>query len=476
MKNLKPFIASSLMLMTIMSMPLVSFADNNKDKGEKNRGVKIENRNEIESEKGDDSRSAWSKLTGFFGNKNVNTNLAVSTTIPNISGITAPTVLKVGETGTWSVKATDPQNGSLSYAVIWGDETSNPTARMAPSFVQTSTFSHTYANAGKYNITFTVSNSAGEKATSSTTVHVGGASVTQAPVISNLTAVSNNPRHATITWTTDIRSNSVIWYSTTSPVNTSIDPKVIGHNKKVLNHRINLNKLQPGTKYYVIVGSENGAGKTLSSETSFTTAGLSDNSTPVITSVTGNTEITAGDTATLTVNAYDPKNGTLSYSADWGDSVPSMLSRSFWSGQPFVQTSTFTHVYSAPGTYTATFTTENSAGKKATSKITISVKPQNPVDTTAPVISNIGIQVGNTTSTISWTTNELATGKVFYSTVTPVDVNTATSVSDANLVASHSLNITGLSANTLYHFIVVSSDGSSNKTTSSEGTFTTTAL
>ncbi|MDE1975418.1 MAG: hypothetical protein KGI49_02835, partial [Patescibacteria group bacterium] len=46
---------------------------------------------------------------------------AVGNLPPVISGISSPTVLQVGQTGTWSVNASDPQNGTLSYSVDWGD-------------------------------------------------------------------------------------------------------------------------------------------------------------------------------------------------------------------------------------------------------------------------------------------------------------------------------------------------------------------
>lgn len=473
MKNLKPFILGSLMIMTIAVTPLISLADN--EKNESTEGGKVEQHTKIESRSEDKSHSIWGKLSNLFVKNKANITVATSATAPRISGITAPTVLKVNETGTWAIKASDPQNESLSYSVDWGDTASvSPTARMAPAFVQTSTFTHAYTNPGEYRITFTVSNSLGEKSTSSTTVHIVGTSVST-PVISNVIAQSRSPQHANITWTTDRKSTSNVWYSTTSPVVTTGNANV-SRNGKTKNHKIAINNLQPNTTYYVVVGSENSAGKTMSSEISFKTKAQIDTSTPVITSVTGSQQVTAGDTATVTVNAYDPNNGTLSYSADWGDTTPSMLSRMFSFAPVFVQSSTFTHVYTAPGEYTATFTAENSAGLKSTSSLTITVKPRSPIDTTAPIMSNMSIQTGASTSTISWTTNEASSSKVFYSTTTPVDVTTATSVSNDALVTSHSLNITGLSANTLYHIIVVSSDGSSNKTMSSETSFTTTAL
>ena len=97
---------------------------------------------------------------------------------PVISGITAPTTLNVGQTGTWTVNAYDQENGSLGYLVNWGD---TPNAYPTPAnnvsqvpFVQTSTFTHSYATAGAYTVAFTVKDNVGQTVSTSATVQVGG--------------------------------------------------------------------------------------------------------------------------------------------------------------------------------------------------------------------------------------------------------------------------------------------------------------
>ncbi|MCX6753671.1 MAG: fibronectin type III domain-containing protein [Candidatus Nomurabacteria bacterium] len=91
---------------------------------------------------------------------------------------------------------------------------------------------------------------------------------TTAPVISNVAAtLSNNVKKAKVSWTTDIKANSIVWYSTTSPVDTSVKGiTTMKRNNRTLNHKIELKRLLPNTKYYVVVGSANGIGKTLSTE------------------------------------------------------------------------------------------------------------------------------------------------------------------------------------------------------------------
>jgi hypothetical protein len=99
---------------------------------------------------------------------------------PVIYGFEAPTQLKVGATGTWSVKASDPENGSLSYTIEWGDRAVDAPAGMMPypvqeSSKQQSSFTHAYSYPGEYKVIITVRDSAGATAQSSaTTVVVAG--------------------------------------------------------------------------------------------------------------------------------------------------------------------------------------------------------------------------------------------------------------------------------------------------------------
>lgn len=101
--------------------------------------------------------------------------------------------------------------------------------------------------------------------------------------------------------------------------------------------------------------------------------------------------------------------------------------------------------------------------------------PTTTPDTIAPVLSAVTSTVtGSTTATVGWTTNEAATSKVYYGTTTPVDMNTALVQSDATLVTTHTMNLSGLSASTTYYMIPESRDAANNVGTSSQISFTTT--
>lgn len=99
---------------------------------------------------------------------------------PTVSGLSGPTTLNVNQSGTWTITASDPENGPLSYSVNWGEATSYLTSAAAPSsesFQQTSIFTHSYASAGTYTVSVIVTDSAGQAAKAATTVKVGDAPV-----------------------------------------------------------------------------------------------------------------------------------------------------------------------------------------------------------------------------------------------------------------------------------------------------------
>lgn len=108
---------------------------------------------------------------------------------PVISGVSGPTALGVGEQGTWTITAYDPNKGTLSYSVVWGDEPTTLGSAARPqtsSIQQTATFTHVYAAPGTYNPRFTVSNANGLSAQTSLSVTVGKEEGSTQPLISNI--------------------------------------------------------------------------------------------------------------------------------------------------------------------------------------------------------------------------------------------------------------------------------------------------
>jgi phosphodiesterase/alkaline phosphatase D-like protein len=96
-----------------------------------------------------------------------------------------------------------------------------------------------------------------------------------------------------------------------------------------------------------------------------------------------------------------------------------------------------------------------------------------PPDTTPPVISGLGVgSISPTGATVSWTTDEASDAQVEFGATSAYGSSTAL---DATLVIAHSQALTGLAANSLYHYRVKSRDAAGNQATSDDFTFTTAA-
>ncbi len=94
------------------------------------------------------------------------------------------------------------------------------------------------------------------------------------------------------------------------------------------------------------------------------------------------------------------------------------------------------------------------------------------VDITAPLISGAAVSdIFSTSAKVSWTTNENADARVDYGTTTAYGSVAA----DASFTGSHSLTLSGLSANTTYHYKVTSKDSAGNTVVSADATFSTSA-
>jgi hypothetical protein len=92
-------------------------------------------------------------------------------------------------------------------------------------------------------------------------------------------------------------------------------------------------------------------------------------------------------------------------------------------------------------------------------------------DTVPPVISSVvASNIGSSSATISWTTNESADGQVAYG---PSETYGQSSVLNPAMVTAHTQTLTGLTPGTLYHVAVTSRDAAGNSATSGDFVFTT---
>lgn len=86
-------------------------------------------------------------------------------------------------------------------------------------------------------------------------------------------------------------------------------------------------------------------------------------------------------------------------------------------------------------------------------------------------ITNVSLSVTDTSAVFTWTTSLPTTGSVQYGTTSGY----GSSVNDTTLGTSHSVTISSLSASTVYHYLVLSTDQSNNTANISDRTFTTSA-
>ena len=84
---------------------------------------------------------------------------------PVVSSVTKPSFLTAGQSGIWTVLASDSDGDTLAYGAVWGDGTPD-------SSLTVSTLSHSYSAAGTYTAKFLVSDGKGEKAAKDVVVTV----------------------------------------------------------------------------------------------------------------------------------------------------------------------------------------------------------------------------------------------------------------------------------------------------------------
>ena len=102
----------------------------------------------------------------------------------------------------------------------------------------------------------------------------------------------------------------------------------------------------------------------------------------------------------------------------------------------------------------------------------IAASPIDITDVTAPIIAEVAVSdITDSAATITWTTDEPATSQVEYGLT--IGYGTITTL-DESLVTTHSVGLSGLDADTIYHFRVKSKDVLDNERVSEDYTFTTT--
>src|SRR3989338_6090252 len=95
-------------------------------------------------------------------------------------------------------------------------------------------------------------------------------------------------------------------------------------------------------------------------------------------------------------------------------------------------------------------------------------------DIAPPTISKVQtIDITEISANITWTTNESASGEVYYAPSSPITATSTVKIIGENNITSHNISLTGLSSSKTYFYVAVSKDVAGNIATSSEQSFTT---
>jgi hypothetical protein len=187
-----------------------------------------------------------------------------------------------------------------------------------------------------------------------------------------------------------------------------------------------------------------------------------DTTAPVI------SNIISRPTATISEVAWDT-NESASYKFWYGATTTLALGTPDKTGGASVHQTISLSGLSSDTTYRFVIASADASGNTSTSTEQ-SFKTAVIPDTTAPVISSLSASaVTESGATISWNTDEITTGKVKYATTTPL----SNVLEDTTLALTHSFHLAGLIASSTYRYMVSSTDGAGNATSSAELEFTT---
>lgn len=185
---------------------------------------------------------------------------------------------------------------------------------------------------------------------------------------------------------------------------------------------------------------------------------------PVISTVSTSAVTTSSATITWTTN--EPATSRVAYGTSTNYTHLSVFNNAKVTSHSVTITG-----LSASTTYHFSVRSRDGSNNLATSTNYTFTTPALP-DTTAPIISLLATTSTTASSTtVTWSTNENATSKVYYSIFSPVDTNASSTLSfgTTTLTMQHSTTLLGLSASTTYYLLIESRDASNNT-----GTTTTT--
>lgn len=284
---------------------------------------------------------------------------------------------------------------------------------------------------------------------------------TTPPIVSNLRVVNILQNSATVLWDTNEPATSRVNYG----LSDSYGSNEIGDGGGlVLSHRVDLSGLTADAIYhYDVVTADASGNTTTTADDIFRTLSGTDVTPPVISNIQVINITETG--ATVTWDTNEPANSKVEYG----------LTTSYELGQVTAADFVTSHSLALSGLTQRTLyhfrvTSADSSGNTAVS-VDQNFTTTAPPDFTSPVISNIRvINITETSATVTWETDEPATSRVRYGLT---GAYAAGNIFSGTLTTSHSVDLSGLTRSTLYHFEVSSADASGNLATSSDKIFST---
>jgi len=291
----------------------------------------------------------------------------------------------------------------------------------------------------------------------------GGGGTATVPTISNADKINISTAQATITWDTDLLSNSQVLYQTSTGGNFSTAPMVgvasmANTAAGVGAHSVTLTGLTPATTYYFLLKSTDANDNTASSTSGVNGYTFDTLSGPVISAVA--TSSISNTAATITWTTTEASDSGVFYSTSASLANPIEISKS--------SDSTTSHTINLTGLTMGTnyyfyvksgVASDNHSGNYYNFMTTIDITP--------PDITGIAAIASTTMATITWTTNELASTKVQYGLTTDYGAESSSDL----LTLDHVRALTDLTDGSTYHYRVISMDANNNSATSTDSTF-----
>ncbi|VAX33570.1 hypothetical protein MNBD_NITROSPIRAE01-1408 [hydrothermal vent metagenome] len=404
------------------------------------------------------SRDAAGNIT-TSGDQTFTTTAAPDTTAPSISNIASGNFSMSAASITWTTNEAADSRIEYGTDTLYGSFTT-----LNSSLVTAHSQNITGLSAGtSYHFRVLSKDAASNLATSGnntfTTTALPGD--TSGPVISSINVGNISPSGAIVTWSTDEAASSQVEYGTTS----SYGSLSALNSSLVISHSRILSGLSPSTVYhYRVISKDTADNSSISGDGSFTSAGVSADTTgPAISSVLAQ-NITTGS-ATLTWTTDEPATSQVDYG----------LTNVYGSSTTKNETLLMSHQQivtglSAGSTYHFSVKSKDAAGNlSSSSDDSFQTVASESADTSAPADVERFVASGSTQKVVlGWTNpsdSDFSGVRIRFKTDGfPADINDGESFGDISGSPGATMEVehTGLSEGVTYYYLAASYDTSGN--------------